>query len=76
MVIGRVVVMPYRDEYPKLALEREYMTENGTIAYYDDDDPLVLGCPVKTQEWCATTPVLGEFENVKYEIMFINSCDS
>lgn len=60
MVVGRVIVMPYRDEYPKLASEREYLTENGTIAYYDDDNPLVLGCPVKSQPWCATTPVLGK----------------
>lgn len=59
MVIGRLVIMPYRNEFPKLAIEREYMTENGTIAYHEDDSPLVLGCPVKTQEWCATTPVLG-----------------
>lgn len=60
MVIGRLVVMPYRNEYPKLAHERKFMDQNGTIGYYDDDDPMVLGCPVASQPWCETTPVLGE----------------
>lgn len=59
MVVGRLIVIPYRDEYPKLALEREYMMENGTQAFYADDDSHILGCPVTSQPWCATTPVLG-----------------
>lgn len=63
MFIGRVVYMPYRGDHPKLAIDREYITENNTIGYYDDDDPAVLGCPVKVQKWCATTPVLGEMED-------------
>lgn len=59
MVVGRLIFMPYRDEYPRLASEREYMMENGTTGYYADDDEHILGCPVKSQPWCATTPVLG-----------------
>ncbi|CRL08149.1 CLUMA_CG020833, isoform A [Clunio marinus] len=59
MVIGRLIFMPYRDEYPRLALDREYMMENGTIGFYSDDDEHILGCPVSTQPWCSTTPVLG-----------------
>lgn len=59
MVIGRLIFIPYRDEYPKLAAEREYMMENGTLAFYADDDPHILGCPVTSQPWCSTTPVLG-----------------
>jgi MFS transporter, ceroid-lipofuscinosis neuronal protein 7 len=61
MVIGRLVVMPYRDEYPKLAMDREYKLENGSFALYAEDDPAVLGCPIREQPWCATTPVLGKF---------------
>lgn len=59
MVVGRLIFMPYRDEYPRLASEREYVMENGTIGFYGDDDEHILGCPVKSQPWCATTPVLG-----------------
>lgn len=59
MIVGRLVFMPYRDEYPKLALEREFMMENGTMGLYADDDPAILGCPAASQPWCATTPVLG-----------------
>lgn len=55
MVIGRLVFIPYRGELPKLAVDREYMTENGTIGLYHEDDPLVLGCPVTSQPWCADT---------------------
>lgn len=58
MVIGRLIYIPYRDEYPKLAANREYVTGNGTIAFYEDDDPAILGCPI-SQEWCKTTPILG-----------------
>lgn len=59
MVVGRLIFMPYRDEYPKIAADREFMMENGTIGLYADDDPHILGCPVSTQPWCSTTPVLG-----------------
>lgn len=59
MVVGRLIFMPYRGEIPKLASDREYMLENGSIASYPDDDWHILGCPVSTQPWCATTPRLG-----------------
>lgn len=59
MVVGRLIFMPYRDEYPKLAADRDYVMENGTIGSYPDDDEHILGCPVSTQHWCSTTPVLG-----------------
>jgi ceroid-lipofuscinosis MFS transporter 7 len=55
MVIGRLVFIPYRGELPKLALDREYKMENGSIAFYHEDDPMVLGCPVNSQPWCANT---------------------
>lgn len=59
MVVGRLIFMPYRGEIPKLALDRDYMMENGTMGSYPDDDYNILGCPVSTQPWCATTPKLG-----------------
>jgi len=59
MVVGRVIFFPYRNEYPKLALDREYVNENGTLSYFDDDSPEIIGCPVNQQPWCSTTPVLG-----------------
>lgn len=59
MVVGRLIFMPYRDEYAKLASDREFVMENGTTGFYGDDDVHILGCPVSTQPWCATTPVLG-----------------
>lgn len=59
MVVGRLIFMPYRGDIPKLAIDRDFMTENGTVGSYPDDDPHILGCPVSTQPWCATTPVLG-----------------
>lgn len=43
MVVGRLIFMPYRDEYPKIALDRNFTMYNGTIGYYDDDDPHILG---------------------------------
>lgn len=59
MVVGRLIFIPYRDEYPRLAAEREFVMENGTIGFYGDGDEQILGCPVASQPWCATTPVLG-----------------
>lgn len=59
MVIGRLIFMPYRGEFPRLASEREYVMENGTLGLYADDDENILGCPVASQPWCGTTPVLG-----------------
>lgn len=59
MVVGRLIFIPYRDEYPRLAAEREYVMDNGTVGMYGDDDEKILGCPVVSQPWCATTPVLG-----------------
>jgi MFS transporter, ceroid-lipofuscinosis neuronal protein 7 len=55
MVIGRLVFIPYRGELPKLAVDREYRMENGTVGMYDENDPLVLGCPTSSQPWCSTT---------------------
>lgn len=55
MVIGRLVFVPYRGEIPKLAVDREYVFENGSLGLYDEDDPMVLGCPVNSQPWCADT---------------------
>lgn len=58
MVLGRLVHIPYRDELPKLAYAKERLLDNGTIIFYEDDDPEVLGCPI-TQEWCQNTSKLG-----------------
>lgn len=58
MVLGRIAHIPYGNKYPRLALNREYFLPDGTMAFYDDDDPMVLGCP-DSQAWCKTTPVLG-----------------
>lgn len=58
MVLGRLVHIPYGNEMPKIAVDREFLYSNGTIGVYDEDDPKVLGCP-SSQDWCETTPVLG-----------------
>jgi MFS transporter, ceroid-lipofuscinosis neuronal protein 7 len=42
-VLGKLIYIPYRNDIPKLAIEREYMNENGTLSYYGDDNPNVLG---------------------------------
>lgn len=42
-VIGKIIYIPYGSETPKLAAEREYKFDNGTIGYYEDDHPEVLG---------------------------------
>lgn len=55
MVLGRFIFIPYRGDIPKLAVDREYVMENGTMGLYDEDDPMVLGCPATTQPWCTTT---------------------
>jgi ceroid-lipofuscinosis MFS transporter 7 len=55
MVLGRFIFIPYRGDIPKLAVDREFVMENGTMGLYDEDDPMVLGCPATTQPWCATT---------------------
>ncbi|KAL7050574.1 hypothetical protein ACKWTF_004128 [Chironomus riparius] len=58
-VLGKILYIPYRNDSPKLAVDREYMDANGTICYYEDDHPEVLGCPILTQPWCADQPALG-----------------
>lgn len=55
MVLGRFIFIPYRGDIPRLAADREFVMENGTMGLYAEDDPMVLGCPSKTQPWCATT---------------------
>lgn len=46
MAIGRISFIPYRGDLPKLAVEREFVMENGTIGFYNEDDPMVLGIHV------------------------------
>ena len=58
MVLGRLVHIPYRDEFPKLGYAKEKVLENGTLIIFDEDDPEVLGCPI-SQDWCQTTKKLG-----------------
>jgi MFS transporter, ceroid-lipofuscinosis neuronal protein 7 len=58
MVLGRLAHIPYGNQFPKLAVDREFTHPNGTFQLFDEDDERVLGCPV-SQEWCKTTPVLG-----------------
>ena len=59
MAVGKFMYIPFRDEIPKLAGERNYTMLNGTTGYYDDDHENMLGCPVNTQPWCEWTPRLG-----------------
>jgi ceroid-lipofuscinosis MFS transporter 7 len=59
MTLGKLFYIPFGDDPLKLAAERNYTMPNGTVAFYDDDHPEVLGCPVKTQDWCEWTPQLG-----------------
>jgi MFS transporter, ceroid-lipofuscinosis neuronal protein 7 len=59
MAFGKFIYIPFRSELPKIAEDRNYTMPNGTFGYYDEEDENVLGCPVKTQEWCAWTPRLG-----------------
>jgi ceroid-lipofuscinosis MFS transporter 7 len=58
MILGRLAHIPYRNETAKLAYPKEYTFENGTHVSFNDDDQLVLGCPI-SQEWCKTTNSLG-----------------
>ena len=56
MVLGRFVHIPYGNDYPKLASERDFLLTNES--FVDENDPKYLGCP-PSQEWCKTTPALG-----------------
>lgn len=42
-VVGKLALIPYGSESLKLAADREYMNENGTISFYEDDHPNLLG---------------------------------
>lgn len=60
MAVGKFVYIPFRSEIPQLTYgERNYTMENGTLGFYAEDDPALLGCPVRDQEWCEWTPRLG-----------------
>jgi MFS transporter, ceroid-lipofuscinosis neuronal protein 7 len=59
MTVGKFVYIPFGTDELKLAADRNYTMANGTTGYYEDDNPVVLGCPVKTQPWCEWTPALG-----------------
>lgn len=42
-VLGKILYIPYRNDSPKLALNREYKANNGSIYFYEEDAPEVLG---------------------------------
>lgn len=42
-VLGKILYIPYRNESLKLAMDREYINENGTVSFYEDDHIEVLG---------------------------------
>ncbi|KAG5677633.1 hypothetical protein PVAND_007374 [Polypedilum vanderplanki] len=50
-VIGKIIYIPYRGDPPPIADENF----NSTIFLNNDNSTEILGCPVKTQSWCATT---------------------
>lgn len=58
MVLGRLAHIPYGNQFPKLAVDRDFYNINGTLEILPEDDIRVLGCP-ESQDWCKTTPVLG-----------------
>lgn len=59
MALGKLIYIPFRTESLQLPQERNYTMPNGTMGYYEDDHPAILGCPVNTQPWCEWTPALG-----------------